>query len=159
MPRENVMLEDVRIIFRNFAGKESPKNRAGARTFNVLLDDDTAERLSRDGWNVKWLKPRDEGDPAQAHLPVTVSYKIRPPRILLVTGQGRTNLDEDTVEMLDWVDIRNVDLTISPSHWEMDGNTGIKAYLRSIFVTIEEDALDRKYADLEQVPSRGGRIQ
>ena len=41
-----------------------------------------------------------------------------------------------------------MDLTLNPYAWEVNGKTGVKAYLKSIFVTIVEDDLDRKYADV-----------
>jgi hypothetical protein len=153
MPQDNtVIMEGVRIIFRNFAGKEGQYNREGDRNFAVLLDDTIASSMAEDGWNVKWLKPReeDEEESTQAYLQVSVSYKGRPPRIVLITSRGRSNLDEGQVEMLDWADIKNVDLIVRPYEWTVNQKTGIKAYLQSIYVTIEEDPLELKYAELNQ---------
>lgn len=152
MPQDNtVVMEGVRIIFRNFAGKEGQYNREGDRNFAVLIDEKTAEEMAADGWNVKWLKPREdaEDDTPQAYLQVSLNFKGRPPRIAMITSRGRTNLDEHSVEMLDWADITNVDLIVRPYNWDVNGKTGIKAYLQSLFVTIEEDDLEKKYADLE----------
>jgi hypothetical protein len=154
MPRDNtVLMEGMRIIFRNFSGKEGQYNREGDRNFAVLLDDPIAERMASDGWNVKWLKPRedlDEEEAAQAYLPVSLNFaKGRPPRVVMITSRGRTNLDENMVELLDWADITNVDLIVRPYEWTVSGKSGIKAYLQSIYVTIEEDELEKKYAELD----------
>jgi hypothetical protein len=142
-------MEGVRIIFRNFSGKEGQYNREGDRNFAVLLDETIANSMAEDGWNVKWLKPREEeeGETPQAYLQVSVNFKGRPPRVVLVTSRGRTNLDEGSVEMLDWADINNIDLIVRPYEWSVNGKTGIKAYLQSIYVTIEEDALELKYSE------------
>ena len=153
MPQDNtVLMEGVRIVFRNFAGKEGMYNREGDRNFAVLLDDTMADRMAEDGWNIKWLKPNPEEPdaPPQAYIQVSVSYKGRPPRVVLITSRGRTNLDENSVEMLDWADIKNVDLILRPYEWTVNEKSGIKAYLKSIYVTIDEDALEIKYADLDQ---------
>lgn len=154
----NVVMEDVRIIFRNFAGREGQYNREGDRNFAVLLPPDVAETMTKDGWNVKWLKAREEGEDDQAYLQVAVNFSGRPPRIVMVTSRGRTTLQEDEVELLDWADIRTCDLIIRPYEWAVNNKTGIKAYLQSIFVTVEEDELERKYADLEDAtpPRKGG---
>lgn len=148
-----VLMEGVRIIFRNFAGKEGQYNREGDRNFAVLLDDSVAEAMATDGWNVKWLKPREdseEDEVPQAYLQVSVNFaKGRPPRVVLITPGKRRNLDEDEVEILDWADITNVDLIVRPYEWTVSGKSGIKAYLQSIYVTIEEDELEQKYAELE----------
>jgi hypothetical protein len=145
-------MEGVRIIFRNFAGKEGQYNREGDRNFAVLLDERVATDLATDGWTVKWLKPREdaEGEDPQAYLQVSVNFKGRPPRIVLVTSRGRTNLDESSIEMLDWADIINVDLIVRPYEWVVNNKSGIKAYLQSIYVTIEEDALEKKYAEMDE---------
>lgn len=147
-----VIMEGVRIVFRNFAGKEGQYNREGDRNFAVLLDDTVANSMAEDGWNVKWLRPReeDEDESPQAYLQVSVSYKGRPPRIVLITSRGRSNLDENSIEMLDWADIKNVDLIVRPYEWTVNQKSGIKAYLQSIYVTIEEDPLEMKYAELDQ---------
>lgn len=152
-PQDNtVLMEGVRIIFRNFAGKEGKYNREGDRNFAVLLDDEVANTMAADNWNVKWLQPRseDEEEAPQAYLPISVSYKGRPPRIVMITSRGRTNLDDTQVEMLDWATIVNVDLIVRPYEWTVNGKSGVKAYLQSLYVTIEEDELERKYGELDQ---------
>jgi hypothetical protein len=154
-----IVMEDVRIVFRNFAGREGQYNREGDRNFAVLLEDKLAETLLADGWNVKRLKAREEGDIEQAYLQVSVGFKVLPPRLVMITSRGRTTLTEAEVEMLDWADIRTVDLIIRPYEWVVNGKSGIKAYLKSLFITIQEDALDLKYADIEDVPSRSGRSE
>lgn len=147
-----VLFENCRIIFRNFSGAEGRFNAKGDRNFNLLLEDDVAEQMLQEGWNVKYLKPREEGDEPQPRLEVSVSYKGRPPRVVMITSRGRTNLTEDMISLLDWAEFENVDLIINPYPWEVSGKSGIKAYLGSLYVTIREDALELKYAD---VPDSG----
>lgn len=145
-----VLMEGVQITFRNFAGKEGQYNREGDRNFAVLLDDKVAQDMAADGWNIKYLKPReDDEDPhEQAYLQVTVSFKGRPPQVVLITSRGKSTLTEDEIEVLDWADIRNVDMYVRPYEWSVGGRSGVKAYLKSMYVTIEEDELEQKYADL-----------
>lgn len=147
-----VLMEGVRLVFRNFTGKEGQYNREGERNFAVLIDDEVGNAMLEDGWNVKWLKAREEEEEEtdQAYLPVSVNFKGKPPRIVLITSRGRTNLDEKQLEMLDWADIVNADLIVRPYNWEVNGKTGVKAYLQSLYVTIEEDALEKKYAEQNQ---------
>lgn len=152
MPKNDgtIMMEGVRIIFRNFRGEESQYNREGDRNFGVLIDAGLATQLIDDGWNVKYLKndDADEGESPQAWLPVSVSWKGRAPTVIAIGDKTkiRTHLGEDEVEAMDWYDIINVDLIVRPYSWEVNNKTGIKAYLKSIYVTYEEDQLQIKYA-------------
>lgn len=149
-----VLMEGARMVFRNFEGKEGQYNRAGDRNFCILLDDDLARQMDADGWNIKMLAAREEGEAPTPYIQVSVGYgKGRPPRIVMISSNGRSELTEQEVEILDWVDIENVDLIIRPYNWEVSGNQGIKAYLKSLFITIREDYLEQKYA---HVGARGG---
>lgn len=149
----NVVMEGVRIIFRNFAGHEGPYNKEGDRNFAVVLDDKVANMMAEDGWNVKWLKPREdtveEGEEERPYLPVSLRFDVFPPHVVLVTSRNRTVLNEDQVEILDYSDIVNVDLIVRPYTWTVNGKQGIKAYVKTMFVTIEEDELIKKYAEMD----------
>lgn len=144
------LVENAQLIFLNFSGKEGQYNREGDRNFSVFLDDETAKVMLKDGWNVKELSGRDEDEPNRPYIQIAVSYKMRPPKIVLRSSTGNTNLNEETVGVLDWADIKIVDLIARAYEWDVNGKKGIKAYLQSMFVTIEEDALERKYALLDQ---------
>jgi hypothetical protein len=148
----NVTMEGVRLIFRNFSGKAGLYNKEGDRNFCVILDPETAKKMISDGWNVKFPVKRDEEDDRDPFLKVNVKYRnisgdlVRPPRVVLLGETTRTELGEEDVNVLDFVEMRNVDLIIRPFEWSVNGKTGTNAYLKSIYVTLEEDELERKYA-------------
>ena len=148
-----VQIDNARIIYRNFAGAPSKFNREGDRNFAVVIDDeDIADALTEQGWNVKIKPPREEGDDPFMFLPVKVKFNDRGPRVYLqnsLEGRNRVMLDEETVGMLDHVDIVNVDLDIRPFDWEVQDKTGRTAYLQSICVTQEVDRFLDRYAEQE----------
>lgn len=148
----NLRIENAKLIFKNFAGNRTDFNAQGSRNFGVLLDDETAERLSEDGWPVKYLKPRED-DPEQYQQPwmkVKVRFNNYPPIITLINSRGKKKLTEETVDQLDWTIIEKCDLIISPYNYPaMNGRPGgVTGYLKAIYVTIVEDEFEEKYADL-----------
>lgn len=145
---DNVVIRDARLIFRNFSGKPSKFNDAGKRNFCVVLSQEKADALAQEGWNVRYLQPRDDYDDPTPYLQVAVSYNYKPPKITLISKNNQTPITEDMVDMLDWEEISAADLVVRPYPWDIGGRSGVKAYLKSMRVTLEPDELD----DLEELP-------
>lgn len=159
---DNATLNDVQIRFRNFSGNQGQYNALGQRNFCALLPEDTAEAMARDGWNVKYLKPREEGDVPQAYIKIKVNFSgPRPPKIYMINSRGRVQLGEDMVAILDWADFAKVDLIISPYKYDVNGNQGVTAYLQTIFCTIREDELELRYSDVPDAiePGQQNRVE
>lgn len=148
MIKNNIVIEDARIGFRNFSGEAGKFNPAGRRNFCVFLENDLGKVLEQDGWNVRWLQPKDEAEDLRPYLQVAVSYDNIPPKIVLVTKKRKTILDEASVNLLDWAEIETVDVIIRPYNWEVQGKGGVKAYVKSMYVTIVEDEFEDKYYDV-----------
>ena len=142
----DLQVENARIIFRNFRGEADRYNAEGKRNFCLVLDPESAEGMKEQGWNVKFLKPVQEGDAPTPYIKVNVSYKVAPPNVYLVAGPGgkKTLLTEETVNCIDTAEIENVDCVVSPYEWEPGKYSG---YLRTMYVTIRPDPFAAKYAN------------
>lgn len=147
---KNVVLEieNAHLVFRNFSGKAGKYNNEGNRNFCVFLDSNIANELAKEGYNIKWLKPRDPDEPEQAYMQVKINFQNVPPKILLITSRNKTLLNEETINILDWAEIESVDLIINPYKWEVKGKVGIKPYVKSMYVKIVEDRFAEKYEDV-----------
>lgn len=147
-PRGILQIDDARITYRNFSGIGSKFNREGDRNFAVVIDQqEVADALINEGWNVKIKPPREEGDTPFMYLPVKIKFNDRGPNVYLRSGSVTNKLDEESIDVLDNVDIIGVDLDVRPYDWEVNGNTGRTAYLQSIHVTQEVDRFAERYVD------------
>lgn len=155
MPRQEktFQVEDAEILWPNFSGKAKEFNKEGDRNFVVVLDKAAADQMARDGWNVKCTIPDEENPVERCVIQVTVKYRnmmnelVKPPKIVVISSKGQTNLTEETVGTLDTVDIKTVDIICRAFEWgPINGKYGITAYLKTMYVTLDENDLDRKYA-------------
>lgn len=150
MINQNLILENARIgrgNFRNFAGEKTQYNTTGKRTFTVMLDEAEANQLLNDGWHIRFLEPRDEEDERLGLLDVEVKYGAYPPKIVLISGNVKTLLGEEDLAMLDSAEFSNADLIVRPYNWEVNGKTGVKAYVKSLYLTLDDDDFGGKYRD------------
>ncbi len=147
MPREQktFMMEDAQLMYRNFKGAVGMYNKAGERSFCVILTPDFADQLASDGWTVKTTKVKEEGDEPILYIQVKVKYDFKPPRVVMKTSKATTPMSEDMLENLDYVDIKSADLICNGSDWDVNGKQGVAAYLKTLVVIVDEDPLELKY--------------
>lgn len=155
--REKGILEimNCKTVYRNFAGAPTKFTDAGRREFSVLITPELADILKADGWNVKSYKSRADSDSEEPYIKIKVNYRevgdtnkaALDPIVHVVKNGKMEELTEDTVGMLDWATIDNVNLRISPYHWNFNGNTGVNGYLKEIWVELAVDEIERLYVD------------
>lgn len=148
-----ITLKDASIFCRNFLGVKSEKNSSGSRNFLVEIPEEIVDDLLDDDWNVKRSKRDNEDGTPSYYMPVEVSYQNDKfiPSIYRVLPESkiRVLLTEDTIGTLDSDDILKVDITIRPRNWfDMGHNHRVKAYVKTMFVTVMEDPLEIDYADI-----------
>lgn len=149
---DKITLRNYEITFKNFSGRETQYNRAGNRNFAIVLDDETADQLIADGWNVR-VKEYDDGSRRNT-LTVAVRFDIDRfrPTVVMVTPNGkyfkRRPLNEDTVGELDAARVASANVTLNPSPWHNSmGNSGIKAYLTTGYFVVEKDEFEDEFPE------------
>ena len=141
-----LQIEDARIIYRNFAGIGSKYNREGDRNFAVIIpNQEIADELIADGWAVKIKPPRDEDESPFMYLPVKVKFNNRGPAAYVKSGNSVQRLNEETIGMLDEIDIQSVDMDLRGYDWEVNDKKGRSAYLQAIHVTQNIDRFGAQY--------------
>ena len=144
MVYENERLEHASIgkgTWRNFRGERTEVNRAGKRTFTIFLPQPVADYMEQTGWYIRHKAPYREGDDPQNLFDVEVSYdtkggKFPLPLVKLRSWDGaETILNEETIGILDTVDIDDATVEVRPYNWTVNEKSGCKAYLQELTVT------------------------
>lgn len=151
-PRGILQIDDATLIFKNFTGRGDKFNREGDKNFAIrIFDREDADRLVADtnrdgeGWNVKIKPPREEGDDPFMYLQVKVKFNDRGPRVILITGNKKVELDEESIACLDDIEIERVDLDIRPYDSVVSGKPFRAAYLEKMYVTQRVDRFIERY--------------
>lgn len=147
-----LQIENARIVYRNFAGIGTKFNREGDRNFAVVIpNEEIKEELLEHGWNVKIKPPRNEDETPFMYIPVKVNFTNRGPAVYVVSGDSIQRLHEDTVEMVDEIDIQSVDMDLRPYDWEVNGKKGRSAYLQAINIVQNIDRFGAKYIEENKI--------
>ena len=162
--RHKLEIENAQLMFRNFSGRERTAiingrnqvvNDEGNRNFVVILDPinshiifdnqevtdpDFGQELANLGFNVSVKPGKEEGDPVQYRLPVSIGYRAIPqqnteggltgPQIWMIANGHKTLLNPDTIGNLDFADIENAKLVINNGkpYPKRDGGDGLRAW-------------------------------
>lgn len=148
-----VYLEDVQITYKNFKGMPTQFNPVGKKVFSVILDDEQAEMLRGYGFSIRVQAGDPERElPPRNLLEVKINYRenvssAMNPRVVMIKSESRqaTDLDADTVGVLDHLRVLICDIAISPYNTNVAGVSRVTAYLDHMYAVVEESPLDRKY--------------
>lgn len=161
-----VELTNVRLVFRNFRGIGGEYNDEGNRNFNIVIpDQETADILMNDcsadgaGWAVRIKPPRNEDDDPFMHLPVKINYRyydngepdIRNPKVYVEANGRVEEFFEDEIGRLDFINIAEANVIISPSDRIVRGQAYRTAYLDSIWVRQIVDKYAARYNEYKNV--------
>ncbi len=159
---QKINLENTQITFRNLAGAPTEFNKAGGvRTFAAILSEPVAEQLAGMGFDIRRFVNKETGEPGEAYLKVKINFKndedgnFNGPYVYLVTQDNNGKninkklLTPATVGIVDRADIKYCDLTITPYRWTVRNESGVSAYLVKMFVIIQEDPLEARYAMID----------
>lgn len=154
-----INIKNTRFIFKtNFRGEMDPNSKypSSDRVANIVVPEDMVASLEDAGISVKATHARpgeEEGFVPTYHIKAKVAYRdkygeLKPekklPKIKLYPGINTDPvlLTEDTIGMLDEIDIQSVSVSLNP--WE--NPNGVSLYIRNMSVL--QDIDDDPFADL-----------
>ncbi len=131
----NIMqVDNAKIRCKNFEGRASKYNHKGDRNFVWIIEDpELADLVAREGYTVR-PKETIDGDPYW-QVKITVKFNQFGPDIWIETSRGhRVEMEPDTVKELDELFFSEFDMVIRPYDWDVNGEKGRSAYLKSCLV-------------------------
>lgn len=162
--KKKLELTGVELRKRNFRGEVTDMNERGNRTCLVVLGQqhardlgfrdiqDMVDGLKADGWVIKRFNATEENDEPDAYMPATaVYYDDNQSNIFLRTRSSRraTLLNKDTVKQIDRADILDVNVILEQHYYNSHGREGFNNRIKSMEVTIDEDAISSRNSYLD----------
>lgn len=150
---EDIEIENAEVKwgFSHFDGREDTYNDAGDHNFTIILPEKQAKELMAEGWNVRTLEGREEGDPPEYLLKIKISYKYEPPKVYIIKGERKFRADEIDLSDIKRSTCLQLDVVITPSRWVHGRDSGITAYAKELYAKIKESRFSQAYADYEEV--------
>lgn len=153
-------IDNTRFIFStNFSGNPSVDRFSdGRRKCNIIIPDpEQARDMMNRGITVRETRPREEDDPndfvPEYFVTALLKYSDRsgnkvkyPPKVYLVVGDNAPELlNEDTIDLLDQIRAKNVNVILNAYEYDPIGHK-MSLYIRTMYV--EQDMDDDPYAAL-----------
>lgn len=155
-PYTNVVVKNACIMFTNFAGEKDRFNM-GKPQFNLVLTEEAARDLQADGWNVRIMPAREEGESPTYMTNINVAFSSdgrRNPTIKLYSSlDGKRvcrRLSAETIGVLDDIRLERINLRIGSFNYDGDKYT-MKGYLHELQAVqkAEQTSFDDDYADYQ----------
>ena len=158
--RNTIIIEDVNIWagpWRNFSGEAGTYNAEGARNFWIEVPEDLAEEMEKDHWNVKHRPDKQDPDIMHHIIKINVNYRSdNPPEIYILNKKRKrkTLMPESLVHKIDKYYILYADISFNSYRREWgDGRITTTGWLQELTIEVEENYLQEKYADYDEVSS------
>ncbi len=142
---------EVKWAFSHFDGRADTFNDDGDHNFTIMLPEDQARDLIAEGWNVRTMDGREEGDPSEYLLKVKISYRFEPPKIFVIKGTRKFRASESDLVDIKRSTCEQLDVIITPSRWVHGRESGVTAYVKEMYAKIKESRFSANYADYEEV--------
>ena len=155
---KRITIDNTRFIFpTNFSGNPANDRFADSRRkCNIVIPDpEQARDLIKQGVKVRETHPREDDDPEEFvpeyFVTAVLKYEDRlgnpvkyPPKVYLVCGGNPpVLLDEDSIETLDQIRAKNVNVLLNVYEYDPVGHQK-NLYIRTMYV--EQDMNDDPYA-------------
>lgn len=156
---KEIVIRDAQVMYMKLSNTPDAFGKTD-RKFDVVLDEDLAESLTNDGWPVKIKNPKNPDYAPYKYMTCKMKFRddspnVRyDPHVEVIDGRTKTRMTAQTVGLLDSERIEKIDLVLSQYHWNNVNGSGISAYVRSMYVTLDSDPLAAEYdfGDESDVP-------
>ncbi len=142
---------NVKWGFSHFDGRADTFNDEGDHNFTLILSEEQAQELMNEGWNIRTMDGREDGDPPEYLLKVKISYRFEAPKIYIIKGTRKFRADETDLADIKRSTCDQLDVIITPSRWVHGRESGVTAYVKEMYAKIRESRFSAAYADYEEV--------
>ena len=166
MPNNSYVIENTRFAYRtNLAGDPTRSKYADDRRMaTFIIPDNLVDDMAANGVKIKQTRPgKNNPHPeefesenfvqAQAKFKNRTGDMVRfPPKIYLVCGDAEPRLlDEEDLELIDRIPVKNVNVVLNEYRRTPDDNPSL--YIRTMYV---EQDMDSDYIDYNYDPFASG---
>lgn len=151
IPELEIANAQIKWAFSHFDGREDTFNAEGDHNFTIIIPADRVQELKDQGWAIREMPGYEEGDPPEFLLKVKISYKYEDPKIFLIKGNRKYRCDKRDLADITRATTENIDVIVTPSRWVHGANSGVSAYAKELYATVQQSRFAAAYQDMETI--------